>query len=469
MRKFAEPEWGYTVGIFDKISAKKKYAVKARLEYFNTRVECSSSGAWFKTYYIEWLKFIKLAANLFYFQVFKPIKPGSDIEFVFLISNNNTYIQHMKGIINHYIAENRKIIILCPANQFGLLQTKLDKSYIPYLRRFEQISAGGNFIVKLSGWFYSFFAGIFDSFWFWGQDVKSPFYFSSSFAKYGFIHHYLDRQYNKVFKVKRKLVAADDHWFWESMVFYAARETGTASYLLEHGIVGDYQYPMFAKKFLAWGQFDADKMLKEFEAPPGEVEKTGSPFFDLVYLKYKDGPDNGQLDKPYITFLTQYYFDSPNVKPEHFRQVIERFYALQPIAEKHNRKLVLKLHPLDKPSHYFDKGDKVILTREPLIDVLEQSCVALTFDSTSIFEAVLLKVPILQSHLKEKTRFADFTGSGLTLNIQSLEEQNEIIDKLLGSRTQFEERIIQQNRALDNYFFGLGHSIQTMAEVIDKS
>ena len=153
MRKYTDPQWRYAIEVFRKISVRKKYAEKARLEYFNFFVECSSSGTWLKTYIIEWLRFFKLAANLFYFQVFRPVKPDKDLELVFLVSNNNTYIQHLKGIISHYIAREKKLIILCPANQYSILQAKLDKSFLPYLVRFEQISLGGNFFSKITNWF----------------------------------------------------------------------------------------------------------------------------------------------------------------------------------------------------------------------------------------------------------------------------------------------------------------------------
>jgi len=468
MRKFTDPQWGYAIDVFRKISARKKYAEKARLEYFNFYVECTSSGAWLKTYFTEWLRFIKLWANLFYFQLFKPVKPGKDIEFVFLISNNNTYIQHLKGIINHYIAEGKNIIILCPANQFSVLQTKLDKDFLPYLVRLEQISSGGNFITKTIRWLYSFCAAITDGFWFWGQGVEKSFYFSSSFCRYSLAHHYFSKEFRQFFSTKRKLIAADDHWFWESLVFYEARETDSESFVLQHGVMGDFQYPMFAKKFLAWGKHDADRMVNDFGASSNEVEKAGSPFFDRVYLSHRDVSSTGQFDKPYITFLTQYFFDSPFVKPEHYREIIQRFYALQPIADKYNRKLVIKLHPLDKATHYNDRGENIILTREPLIDILEQSCIALTLDSTSIYETALLKIPIFQSHLKEITRFMDFSGFDLTIKTQSLDQQNESIDDLLSSELLYKERIAHQDKALGNFFFALGDSINTMAGIIDK-
>lgn len=62
--------------------------------------------------------------------------------------------------------------------------------------------------------------------------------------------------------------------------------------------------------------------------------------------------------------------------------------------------------------------------------------------------------------------FSDMSQTGLTLKAQNESELFILVDKLLNNKAFYEQTIYASAKALDFYFYNLGHSLEKIAELL---
>ena len=108
--------------------------------------------------------------------------------------------------------------------------------------------------------------------------------------QYALQQHLYAKQVNVFLQTKKYLLGAGDHWFWDSLFYFEAKNTNCQSIILQHGLMGEFNYPMHSKKYWVWGKHDYDVMLNKFLAKPEALEITGSAHFDTFAQKLYSSP-----------------------------------------------------------------------------------------------------------------------------------------------------------------------------------
>lgn len=463
MRQFLYTEWQYTLEAFERLSVKKKYARRFRVQYYFL---AAANRTFIKRLKLS-LFYIAAYLNMV-LQVWKLQRSSRHVlenpnQVIVLISDNHAYIQNMRPLVQRLFDDNIPFTLIAPSSHIHSLKNKLGDDLAPLLVPFEAIRVKGEH-PRLLG---SFLAGVVDAFWFVFQNIRHAFLMRTVFALYGFTEKYFGRQLRRFFTAETRLIAANDHWFWESLYFTAAKERGARSMIIQHGVIGDHTYPLFADKFLCWSNFDKKKLFNVLDARPEEVALVGSPYFDQVYnnVKTKKLTDN-QAEQLYIVFLTQPLMGTQLIEPGYYEEIVNRFYRLEPLAKRFNKKLVLKLHPQDKAAHFANRPSSIEIVNEGLLDVLSKSCIAITLDSTSIYEAAMFEVPAIQATVQNSIRDIDFSASGISLRTISSAELEAVINALLSEPIAYQQQTERANVALHEYYHDLGHSLDNILDLL---
>ena len=98
--------------------------------------------------------------------------------------------------------------------------------------------------------------------------------------QYAIQQHLYGNSTQSFLQTKKYLLGAGDHWFWDSLFYFEAKKTDCQSIILQHGLMGEFNYPMHSKKYWTWGKHDYNILLNDFLAKPDELEITGSAHFD---------------------------------------------------------------------------------------------------------------------------------------------------------------------------------------------
>lgn len=456
-RKFIYDSWEYSVEKFQALAKRKPYAERFRLEYYHLLRENTKTKKMAKDWVINALSVFKLFMDIMTLQLRgRPVKWG-DKPVVALVTKNNVYLQNIKPLLI-FLAENgTNLKIFCPQKHYGFIKNILGEQVSAHLYAIEGFNYQAGFFTRLLKLPASLIAAFYGTFWLAFQPVKKRFWFSAVFGRYAITEYFFGKQLRLLFKSGAKLIAANDHWMWESLFFTAARDANALSYVLEHGVIGDTTYPIFARQFLAWGQYDAEKLKNEYGARPDEVRIVGSPHFDNVFEKItKHKTTVSQFDKPFITFLSQYFFGSNSMEPGYYQQIIDRFCALAPLAERFGKQLVIKLHPSDKIKYYAGLPENVTISTDPLLDVLDKTCMAFTVDSTAIFESMMYGIPTCQCGVAGMIRLKFNFIVSAEGYLNSYEEIALFAENLLGNAIQYETRVKEGMTGLSKYYYDLG-------------
>lgn len=462
--------WQYSVQLFDRLSLSKKYVVRFRLKYAHLILEKTDLKSKFKDVIQRKLGFFNLYKNLFLYQfIKKPVRWNESAKVIILISNNKTYINCLLPLIHQYLKENRPVILLAPANQLSALKNILDSEVFEKITPFEAVDFGEAFFLKFKRWVSSFFLSCRDIIWFARQSAENAFWFAPALSRFAATHYFFNKSLQDNLKSDMSIFSANDHWMWESLYYTAAKFTDTKTYVLQHGVIGEYTYPLFANKFLAWGKYDALGLQQIYGAKKDEVQIVGSPYFDSVYAKVSSFKKaTTQFHQPYILFLGQNFLGSNILEPGMYEQVLEWFSALKDLAASKNKKLVLKLHPWDKRESYENLIKEIEFTTEPLFEVLSKSSVAISMDSTALFESVMFGIPAIQCIPAEQSRQIDLYSSGLCLLTRSAISLNEEVNHLLSNESTYNHRIKEATAALDSYYYHLGNSLKEIDSLLRK-
>lgn len=473
-RKFFYKEWEYSISVFERLRKSKPFSVRFRLEYSFLLINNKTIGAKLKSFIFNWLAFLNLVKRLFLAQVIKK-QYTKHAEVVFFISNNPVYLQHLSPVLLSFIEKKREFNLYCPGQHVKILKEKLAKPIAEKLIPIESFSFIGNRFQNLFLLIFSILKSLADAGWFVFRNSKSSILFSSSFARYSLSQHFFNGQLLQFFSSKSTLLAANDHWMWESLLFTSAKEAGARTFICQHGVTGEISYPIFADKFLSWGEYEVENFVKNLDAKSSEIMPVGSPYFDNIYRKVmglrqaqndKEAQQDKTFQNPYIVFLSQPFIGTQFLKEGEYEELIYWFYSLEETAKLLGKKLLIKLHPGDKEENYSNCPESIEITREPLEAVLPKSCITMTLDSTAIFESVFFEVPALQIATTNQSRYLDFSVSGLTVWLKSGIELAEYISKVLSEETTFNQQQSKANLSLNNYYFGLGNSLERFEELV---
>jgi hypothetical protein len=467
-RKFVYKNWKYAIEVFERLAKRKPFSERFRLEYFHLLSENTTSKKLLMLWILNTASIFKLWFDIFRRQISSPKQDWSEKSIVIVVTRNNVYLQTLKPVIEYLIENRMDIKIFCPQKHMNYTGNYLGPRAANYLYAIEGFRYKNGVVKKTVSLSLSFIIAVANGFWFTFQPVRQKIWLSPVFSRYALTEYFFGRELRLLFASGAKLISANDHWMWESLFFTAAREVKASGYVMQHGVIGDITYPIFAKQFLAWGAYDAGKFINEFGAKPDEVSIIGSPHFDKVYEKVlKSKTTANQYHKKSIVYLSQYFFNSNFIEPGYYQKIIDRFCELSSIAASYDKQLVIKLHPADKKEYYTGLPANVIISTEPLLEVLENTCLAFTIDSTAIFEAVMYGIPVMQSGIEGMIRGdLNFSGNGLCDHSNTQNGSENFVKDLLSDEERFNKRVQKANNALSHYYFELGKSVEKVYQLL---
>jgi hypothetical protein len=406
---------------------------------------------------INLLGFLSIVRYIYLNQVSRRKKLPVDARYVFPISDSASFLKTVLPVIRGLLDHGLEPFILCPANHYKKLTNSLAPDIAERLIVFEQVDTGRSLLSIHFAMLGSFLASIWDMLWLLFQPIQKKAVSATGFGRYALTSRYFGKYWHNFFQEKnRMLIGANDYWFWESLLFTAAEPNSSESVVIQHGKLSDLYYPLFAKRFFAWGQADRDMMINEFDARPEEIVVTGSSYFDTVYHKFDHLAENDSAQKDWIVFLSQPFHSHTSFAKRHYDHAVEWFYGLTSIA--HGKELLLKMHPFDKAAFYSDRPASVQITEADIVTTMQRATIVLFLDSTASYEAAMAGVVSVQCLEESATAFNDQSETGLAIRVKSMKELQDVVAMLLNDTAFYREALSKSRAALDYYFANLGHA-----------
>lgn len=462
MEKTLSREWAYTLDRFSRASPGSRWLLRYRVSYFQQYINLKTFNRIAYNFLLNIYLFLTHAAWMFKGSLMQRSLDVRDKEIVFFLSRNITYLQHVVPVIKKYAGMGREYTILCPGAEYKsvrnfLLQSNADAGRLMPVERI-----GDKEFSALLKWllFPLLFAA--DFIVLARLRLKNILWIPADFAKFSLVRYMYEKRIERWISKTGMLITATDHWMWESLLHEKAKACGIPNYLIQHGLVGDVYYPLIGSHICVWGDYYRNKMIEELGAEPAEVIVTGSGYLDELYHDFS----KRKGEKKYVTFMSQPYVKTPlRMGPGIYQETVAWLNVLEPLLKKHHLTLLVKLHPRDRQAFY-PQLTNCLFTKNPLPEVLSQTRLALTVDSTSIVEASLFNLPVIQLYNPGFYRFYDLSKSGLSIKVKSREELLEMIANLLGSERAFRQAVEKTKQGQKHHFYRLGSSLEYFDETI---
>jgi|GEM_PF-5068115 len=252
------------------------------------------------------------------------------------------------------------------------------------------------------------------------------------------------------------LLQCNDHWLWEYQLCRFVSALEGSSYNLQHGVLGDYQYPFYSNKFLCWTKSDIDQM-EGYGAQLSNLILSGSPYLDSIYInqtkvKYWSKVMVFLAQPFYKTFaaITQDYFSTIN-----YLSILSNSIGFQ---------LVIKLHPLDEFEQY-PKQLQQYLSIEPLSSYIGQGHLFISLDSTALLDCAAQAETCIQ-YIPDELQAFLYDLSHVTSVLRTKESLQKMIDEMMTQQINENVDIIPNTSKLGESLGNLGTSDQVIAHLL---
>ncbi|MEN9523264.1 MAG: hypothetical protein RL065_1641, partial [Bacteroidota bacterium] len=455
-RKFNDPLWGETIITMQRLSAKLPWANRLRHPYYFAFKRNFKNGIKLQlSFWAEALLF--LTKHFIALFQKKPTSKFTNHKIVFFLDFNTAYLNALLPLCKAMSDKGLAYDIFIPQKNYQKVIERLQQEKIPLTSVFSD----ANFYPE--NYFVTFFSAIFSAKievlkWLF-SDVKKKFFLLPNVWHYSFHQQLYQKQIQKYLATKKYLLGAGDHWFWDSMFYLEAQNTDCTSIVVQHGLMGEFNYPMLSKKYWVWGKHDFEVMTQQFLAPTSEIEMMGSAHFDAFAKKINH---HSSSTKKSITFFTQPYFKYKALGDELYENVVKWFLQLQDLAAKNNLELLIKWHQLDDEKLYPFVDNKIKTSRENLDKVLAETLIGITVDSAIMFESAMANVLMLQLKHPDFERFIDFSSDNLTLTVQSADELKSTVEKLITDKNFLQQQTDLMQKAIANYLANQTKTVEVM-------
>ncbi len=458
MRVFQEPSWEYTVYQFEKLSHRISWIRRFRLPYYGMYVRKND---------YKWKLFLKNitgAASLCLqclLSVFNRFPKLSSRKYVILLSNNNAYVQCMLPIIKQLNEQDASYFLFTSEKEKAAVTGRLAAKQLTAENLItEKALVGG--LSNLANWIQAGLFASLDSISWLLSDTRFAFWNLPQLWQFAFHQHFYKKSVTRLLSSTTQLMAANDHWLWETLFFECAQMLPCKSWVIQHALIGDFCYPMLAKQYAVWGPMDKKLMLEKFEALTEEVVELGCPYYDdFEMLCQKSFATDKRFEQNEVVFFSEPYFKYDTLGEGEYGAVVDWIMQLGlEVLPAMGKKLVLKIHPLDKASFYSAVPGKIEISQQPLLDSLKNACLAITVDSAALFEAGLANIPTLQLKRNSFKRVLDFSPTGLTKTVTSADELKVLLQTLLSDQKAYENLQNQVQQALNSFLVNRGKSVE---------
>jgi CDP-glycerol glycerophosphotransferase (TagB/SpsB family) len=224
------------------------------------------------------------------------------------------------------------------------------------------------------------------------------------------------------------------------------------TFLLQQGLqvddVGRFFIPLTCNKMAVWGPSDK-RYMKNLGVDEKRLVITGSPIHDNISTKSIDDNrkqeiiDKLNLDKNKKTvLLISQAFEG--ITGEVARESILDL-LVSSIKDSKDEQLIIKLHPREEeeiPRSIMEKYNpkNVVLIKKEfnVTDLLGLCDVMITVESTCIYDAILLKKPVISVNLVKFTEQVDYVKSHSCIGVYKKDEFRRGLEKAYNPKSQKE-------------------------------
>ncbi len=296
-------------------------------------------------------------------------------------------------------------------------------------------------------------------------------------------------------KEKSVLIILQDEYEWKekSYLVIAAKLENIFTLAFQHGIISPYHegylyvkneistssfieplYNQIPSVTAVYGKYYKELLTKISSYPENSVVVTGQPRYDFltnidkIYSKKKfmekhSIPQNHKI----ITWLTQSHGLSEDENISNLNAVFETLKHMKNIS------LIIKQHPGEEDIHtkkiqeYLSKYNTNVIfvpKNSDTYELLFDSDVVITKDSTTGMEAVALNKPLIVLNLSGKPDLVEYVSEGVALGVYNKNDLKTTIEKLLKDDSNTAKN---RKKYVDKYLYCIdGKATERVIEVI---
>lgn len=263
----------------------------------------------------------------------------------------------------------------------------------------------------------------------------------------------------------KNIFLSNDHLLPSNLVVHIGREYGLEDYVLQHGLLTKFYFPLTTKNFVVWG--DKPKEWLRSKNIESNILPWGAPRFDLI-MNAKAKADELKnnfynkygVEKNKNIFLYMSHSHAIEYGKElHYKNLS----ALIRVIENEDYQLVIKLHPSEKRAIFKEVFkthiDRVILlpNEANLYDSIVASKICASAYSTTLIESMCLGVPTLQMNMSKEKNLRDYSVKEGCIPITNIGQLDEVLEK-----TNFVKELERQNKFINLFFNNLGNASVTI-------
>jgi hypothetical protein len=462
-RVYQDKEWEQTVQQFELLEKTIPWISRFRLTYYSDLKRTFTGRIRIHIGYC-------LQAVLFYFRCWSVVfstkknKIGN-YKYLLLLDTNTAYLNCLLPICKQlseqlpstdyciFVPSDKKAAVLAKMNAQSIsTNSVIDEFDLPIDSAFRKV-----FLLKIN-------AFIFSIKWLKKFQLKGWHYLPAIY-RFSFQQTFYQDAVKNLVNASSYLFGASDQWFWDSLFFHSAMDSPTNSVIIQHGLIGEFCYPMLSKNYAVWGEKDAELMIQQFKVEAEKVSIVGSPYFDSFKKQFNlDHPALQSETQVNITFFAQPYYKYNYIGENKYDEIIRWFYELAPVLSKYHKKGLLKFHPLDAVSDYPKLPVNYETSQGSLVQVLSTTCLALTVDSAVSYECVMAGIPVIQLS-NEYERFVDLSEHYFTHKIESMEALQDLLEDLLTNSERYQ---LEKKRSQIGSSYFLAHQNKSVSVLLEK-
>lgn len=387
---------------------------------------------------------------------------------LYLLDDNPTYLSTMLPVINRAIVEGDTVTVVARRRHRDLIRARLSsigKEGGFEILTYEDLALGypswKRFTLLTAA-----LAGCVGDLYVWlGSTIPKKWVVIPRFISFALVNRFYGPAARDAWKGVPSLVAANDHFIWEALMF-ASTGPDVRSHILQHGVLARFASPTLAHRYLVWGESHREILVGEMGSSPGSVVVTGAPRFDGLI---REAGEWGHRDRDTVCFLSQSH-GAALMGNDGYRRAVELFCRLAELFGADGLKFLLKLHPRDNENSVRDfkdlYGKWITITREDLLPVLDRSLVTLTVDSTAVFESVIMGVPVIQLKPRGIMRFTDFSTDGLTILCRDLVDLGNVFETTILDGKAYAWTVEEMKRSASRYLANPGSAAEAVLRSI---
>ena len=262
----------------------------------------------------------------------------------------------------------------------------------------------------------------------------------------------------------------------------------TPSILLEHGFTNyvpelskfdiSNMYSLFKDKIALWGNIQKEYLINQHSIPEERILTVGSSRHDSFFNK---NPSHKTSKKTVL--ITPGQFDEPNAVYDtnsfiKYEILFKKLFSI--LKQISDVSIIIKLHPSQQKNNLYLKkliqkidADIPIKQSTPIINEI-QSCDILInifpelFPSTVLLEGLILKKPVMNISLYDRTYEFEFEKDKSVLSIKDSDDLEKNIKKLLFDK-EFQSRLIQNGtKHVNRYLSNPGYASEELARILNS-